>query len=73
MTNTYIYHSTRDQNRSVAEVEALVETYRSNGAEVTYRLFRFGEHVTVTATGVPSALRFLTEQFGRSFETQVRL
>ena len=62
MTPVYPYHAVRDQNRSAAEVDELVETYRRAGVDVTYRLFRFGKHMIVAFTGVRSALRFLSER-----------
>ena len=37
--------------------------HRREGADVTYRRLRFGEHVIVTVTGAPGALRFLTDRF----------
>jgi hypothetical protein len=30
---------------------------------VTYHRIRFGEHIIVTVTGAPGALRFLSERF----------
>ena len=38
-------------------------TYRREGADVTYRRLRFGEHVIVALAGAPGALRFLSERF----------
>jgi hypothetical protein len=63
-TALYVYHGVREQNLPIADADTFVETYRRQGADVTYRRFRFGEHVTVAAAGVPGALRFLSEQFG---------
>ena len=63
MTRMYLYHPVCDQNRSVAEVDEMVETYRRDGVDVTCRLFRFGRHMIVAITAAPSALRFLSERF----------
>jgi hypothetical protein len=63
MTALYLYHGVHDQNLAIADAERLVEAYRRNGADVTYRRIRFGEHVIVAAAGAPGALRFLSERF----------
>jgi hypothetical protein len=60
----YLYHAVHDQYPAIADVDKLVEKYRREGVDVTYRRFRFGEHVIVAFTGIPSALRFLSERFG---------
>jgi hypothetical protein len=46
-----------------ADVDRLVEKYRREGVDLTYRRFRFSEHVIAMLTGVPSSLRFLSERF----------
>ena len=53
-----------DQYPPIADVDKLVEKYRREGVDVTYRRFRFGEHMIVALTGVPGSLRFLSERFG---------
>ena len=63
-TTMYLYHAVHDQYPAIADVDKLVEKYRREGVEVTYRRFRFGEHMSVALTGIPSALRFLSERFG---------
>jgi acetyl esterase/lipase len=63
-TKVYLYHAVHDQYPAIADVDKLVEKYRREGVDVTYRRFRFGEHMIVALTGVPSALRFLSERFG---------
>jgi hypothetical protein len=63
-TRLYLYHAVHDQNLAIADVDKLVEKYRREGVDVTYRRFRFGEHIIVMVTGVPSSLRFLSERFG---------
>ncbi len=63
-TTLYLYHAVHDQNLAIADVDRLVEKYRREGVDVTYRRFRFGEHIIVMFTGVPSSLRFLSERFG---------
>jgi hypothetical protein len=62
----HLYHAVHDKYPPIADVDKLVEEYRRRGADVTYRRFGFGGHVTVAFTGVPGALRFLSEQFGAS-------
>jgi hypothetical protein len=63
-TTMYLYHAVHDQYPAIADVDKLVEKYRREGVDVTYRRFGFGEHVIVALTGVPSSLRFLSERFG---------
>jgi hypothetical protein len=58
-----IYHAVHDRYPAIADVDELVEAYRRDGVDVTYRRFRLGGHMTVAFTGVPSALRFLSERF----------
>jgi len=69
-TTMYLYHAVRDQNLPVADADRFVETYRRQGVDVTYRRLRFGEHVLVALTGVPSALRFLSARFGTAEQTR---
>ena len=64
-TAMHLYHAVHDKYPAIADVDKLVETYRCEGVDVTYRRFRFGGHVTVALTGVSGALRFLSEQFRR--------
>jgi Secretory lipase len=59
----YLYHAIRDQYPAVEDVDKLVRKYRAEGVDVTYERFRFGGHMTVAATGIPSVLKFLTERF----------
>ena len=63
-TSMYLYHAVHDQFPAIADVDELVEKYRREGVDVTYRRFRFGEHFIVALTSVPSSLRFLSERFG---------
>jgi hypothetical protein len=65
ITTVYLYHAVHDQFPAIADVDKLVEKYRRQGVDVTYRRFRFGEHMIVALTGVPGSLRFLSERFGR--------
>src|SRR5207244_7759278 len=65
MTAMYLYHAVHDQYPPIADVDKLVEKYRREGVDVTYRRFRFGEHIIVGLTGVPSSLRFLSDRFAR--------
>jgi hypothetical protein len=59
-----------DKYPPIADVDTLVEKYRREGVNVTYRRFRFGGHVIVTFAGV-RALRFLSERFvGRSRDAE---
>jgi hypothetical protein len=48
----YLYHAVHDQYPPIADVDKLVEKYRREGVDVTYRRFRFGEHLIVALTGV---------------------
>lgn len=58
----YLYHAVHDQFPAIADVDRLVEHYRREGVDVTYRRFRFGEHMTVAVAGVPGSLRFLKDR-----------
>lgn len=62
-TALYLYHGVHEQNLPIADADKFVETYRREGANVTYHRVRFGEHMIVAVTGVPGALRFLSERF----------
>jgi hypothetical protein len=59
----HLYHAVHDKYPAVADVDTLVEQYRREGVDVTYRRFRFGGHMTVLLTGVPGSLRFLSDRF----------
>jgi hypothetical protein len=63
-TRLYLYHGVHEQNLPIADADKFVGAYRREGADVTYRRLKFGEHVVVAVTGVPGALRFLSERFG---------
>ena len=63
-TTMFLYHAVHEQNLAVSDADKFVEKYRREGVDVTYRRFRFGEHIIVMLTGVPSSLRFLSERFG---------
>ena len=65
-TALYVYHGVHEQNLPIADADTFVETYRREGADVTYRRIRFGEHLIVSVIGVPGALRFLSERFAAS-------
>ena len=54
----------RSRDLAIADADKFVETYRREGADVTYHRIRFGGHIIVTVTGAPGALRFLGERFG---------
>jgi hypothetical protein len=59
----HLYHAVHDKYPPIADVDELVEKYRREGVDVTYRRFRFGGHVIASFAGVPGALRFLSERF----------
>ncbi len=59
---TYLYHAVRDQYPAIADVDKLVDKYRHEGLDVTYRRFRFGKHAIVAITGIRSAVRFLSHR-----------
>jgi hypothetical protein len=63
-TAVHLYHAVHDKYPPIADVDGLVENYRREGVDVTYRRFRFGGHVAVSFAGVPGALRFLRGRFG---------
>ena len=64
MITLHLYHAVHDKYPAIADVDKLVEKYRREGVDVTYRRFRFGGHMTVAFTGVQGSLRFLSERFG---------
>jgi Secretory lipase len=59
-----LYHAVHDKYPPIADVDTLVEKYRREGVDVTYRRYRFGGHVTASVAGAPGALRFLGERLG---------
>jgi hypothetical protein len=62
-TAMYLYHAVHDKYPAIADVDRLVEKYRREGVDVTYRRFRVGGHGVVLFAGVPSSLGFLSERF----------
>jgi hypothetical protein len=62
MIPLHLYHAVHDKYPAIADVDALVEQYRREGVDVTYRRFRLGGHMTAVLTGVPGSLRFLSER-----------
>jgi hypothetical protein len=63
MIPLHLYHAVHDKYPAVADVDRLVEQYRREGVDVTYRRFRFGGHVPAALAGVPGSLRFLGKRF----------
>ena len=59
----YLYHGVHEQNLPIAGADKFVNAYRREGADVTYRRHRVGEHVVVSVSGAPGALRFLSARF----------
>lgn len=62
-TSMFLYHAVHDQATAITDVDDLVAKYRREGVDVTYRRFRFGEHLIVMFRAVPGVLRFLTTRF----------
>jgi hypothetical protein len=62
-TAMYLYHAVHDKYPAIADVDRLVEKYRREGVDVTYRRFRFGGHGLLLFAGVPRSLGFLSERF----------
>jgi hypothetical protein len=62
-TALYLYHGVHEQNLPIADADKFVDTYRREGADVTYHRIRFGEHILVTVSGAAGALQFLSERF----------
>jgi acetyl esterase/lipase len=60
----FLYHAVHDQATDIGDVDRLVEKYREEGVDVTYRRYRFGEHLIVMFRAVPTALRFLAQRAG---------
>ena len=63
MAALHLYHAVHDKYPPIADVDKLVEKYRREGVDVTYRRFRLGGHMTVAFAGVPGSLRFLAKRF----------
>lgn len=64
ITAMFLYHAVHDQATEIADVDKLVEKYRSEGVDVSYRRFSVGEHMIVMVRAVPGALAFLARRFG---------
>jgi hypothetical protein len=64
-TAIYLYHAVHDKYPPIADVDKLVEQYRRDGVDVTYRRFGVGGHVFASFAGAPGALRFLSDRFAR--------
>lgn len=60
----FLYHAVHDQATEIRDVDRLVETYRRGGVDVTYRRYRFGEHLIVMFRAVPVVLHFLEAHAG---------
>ena len=60
----FLYHAVHDQATAIADVDRLVEKYKHEGVDVTYRRYRFGEHVIVMIRAVPAVLAFMGKRFG---------
>ncbi len=63
MVPLHLYHAVHDKYPAIADVDRLVEKYRREGVDVTYRRFRVGGHTTAAISGVPDSLRFLSGRF----------
>lgn len=63
-TAMFIYHAIHDQAPDIADVDKLVDKYRSEDVDVTYRRYRLGEHLIVMFRALPAALRFLSSRLG---------
>ena len=66
MTPLHLYHAVHDKYPAIADVVKLVDKYRREGIDVSYRRFRFGGHMSAAPAGAPGSLRFLSERFGAS-------
>ena len=62
-TAMFLYHAIHDQAPDIADVDRLVDRYRSDGVDVTYRRYRLGEHLIVMFRAVRPALRFFEDRF----------
>ncbi|ODR08277.1 lipase [Mycolicibacillus koreensis] len=58
---------------SVDDIDALAETYRAGGTDVTYHRDAFGEHLLLHPLSAPMALRWLTDRFAGRPRTDHRL
>lgn len=61
-TAMFMYHAIHDQATEIADVDKLVAKYRAEGVDVTYRRYRFGEHMIVMFRAVPAVLCFLAQR-----------
>jgi hypothetical protein len=59
----YIYEAINDELIPVAGVNALVETYCSNGVHVTYYQDPASEHISLAFSGADAALAYLNARF----------
>ena len=58
----YIYQGVNDELLPISSVDALVNTYCSNGASVQYVRQDFGEHIVVAALGGADAFRWIMDR-----------
>ncbi|HUF32528.1 MAG TPA: lipase family protein [Acidimicrobiales bacterium] len=63
-TPMFLYHAVHDQATEITDVDKLVQKYRGEEVDITYRRYRFGEHLIVMFRAVPAALRFLAKRLG---------
>lgn len=58
----FVYQSQNDEVIPPADVDAVVQTYCSQGAAVTFERDTLSEHVALSLTGAPDALNWLTDR-----------
>ncbi|MFD3592975.1 lipase family protein [Nocardia sp. NPDC058640] len=58
-----VVQAVHDQIIAVADIDALVQRYRDNGAHVTYLRDRTSEHLTLLPLSTPLSLNWLSDRF----------
>ena len=67
-----IVQAVHDRIVSVADIDALADTYTDGGADVTYHRDRFSEHMLLHPMSAPMTLRWLRDRFaGRPLRDHV--
>ena len=65
----FLYHAIHDQATEIDDVDRLVAFYKESGVRVSYRRYRFGEHMIVMLRATRPVLKYLSDQVDR-FETK---
>jgi hypothetical protein len=62
-TTAFWYKAQNDEISPIADTDALVQKFCSEGVSITYVRDTFGEHFTQAATSFPDVINYLTARF----------